>query len=221
MPMAMPPAIEEAMRQDILKILRDRILFLEYAPGQILNESLLAKDFGVSRSPLQKVLMRLEWEQLVRIIPRTGTMVTEIEFHKMIHVYRVRFEVEALVGRLAAEQITDRHLHEIDKLKDHCRQLLSQKNRRALVNVDFEFRKILYDAANNPVLTDWSQYLYHLTLRVWYSLLERTSWEEEVEGMLKEIEQTGETLARRNAEEAARVRRDFLNRYLERIRDKF
>lgn len=209
------------MRQDILKILRERILFLEYAPGQILNESLLAREFGVSRSPLQKVLVRLEWEGLVRIIPRTGTMVTEVEFHKMMHVYRVRFEVEALAGRLAAEQITESHLQKIGELRDHCRRLSGQKDRKALVNIDLEFRKILYDAANNPILTDWSQSLYNLTLRVWYSLLERTPWEEEVQGMLTELEQTHETLSRGNPEEAARVRRGFLNSYLERIRNKF
>jgi DNA-binding GntR family transcriptional regulator len=209
------------MNQDTLKIIRDRILFLEYAPGRILNEAILAGEFGVSKSPLSKVLNRLEWEQLVRIIPRTGTMVTEIEFHKMMHAYQVRLEVEALAGRLAAEQITDDHLHQIDKIREDCSQLFGQNNRKALVNIDFEFRKVLYDAANNPVLTDWSQYLYNLTLRVWYFLFERTSWDEEVQGLLVELERTHEALSRRDPQEAARLRRGFLNTYLERIRNKF
>ena len=209
------------MRQDILKAVRERILFLEYAPGQILNENALAKEFGVSRSPLRKVLARLEWEQLVRVIPRTGTMVTEIEFHKMMQVYQVRLEVEALVGRLAAEHITDHHLHEINAIRGECTRLFGQANRKALVNIDFEFRKILYDAANNPMLTDWSQHLYNLTLRVWYFLFERTNWEEEVQGLLTEIEQTHLALSRRDPEESAKLRRGFLNSYLERIRNKF
>lgn len=209
------------MKHDILRIIRDRILFLEYAPGQILNENILAREFGVSRSPLSKVLNRLEWEQLVRVIPRTGTMVTEIEFHKIMHVYQVRLEVEGLVGRLAAEHITDDHLHTIDKIREDCSHLFGQNNRKALVNIDFEFRKALYDAANNPVLTEWSQYLYNLTLRVWYFLFERTSWDEEVQGLLSEIERTHEALSKRDPQEAAGLRRGFLNSYLERIRNKF
>jgi DNA-binding FadR family transcriptional regulator len=52
---------------------------MEYTPGQILNEKVLAKEFGISRSSIKDVLYHLEWEQFVRVIPRTGSMVTEIE----------------------------------------------------------------------------------------------------------------------------------------------
>jgi DNA-binding GntR family transcriptional regulator len=68
------------MNPDIYREIKRRILFLEYEPGQILNENVLAREFGVSRTPMREVLYRLSWEQLARIIARTGTMVTQIEF---------------------------------------------------------------------------------------------------------------------------------------------
>ena len=40
--------------------LRDRICLLEYAPGTRLSEEALAAEFGVSRTPLRRVLGRLE-----------------------------------------------------------------------------------------------------------------------------------------------------------------
>ena len=93
------------MNKEIYSLLRDRILSMEYKPGEILNEQKLAKEFGVSRTPLREALTKLEWDKLVRVLPRIGSMVTEIEFQKMVNVFRIRFELEDLAGCLAAENI--------------------------------------------------------------------------------------------------------------------
>ena len=209
------------MNQEIYRTIKDRILFLEYKPGQILNEKTLAEEFGVSRTPLREVLSRLVWEQLARILPRSGTMVTEIEFQKMMHVFQIRFEIEELVGRLACEKITDNHMDNIDKIRKECSQLLDRKNRKGLVNIDFKFRDVLYDAANNPVLRDMSQYLYDLTLRLWYIISDRGDWAEEVQPLLDEIKQTYEALSRGNPKEVGKLRSEFLIRHFARIRIKF
>lgn len=209
------------MNREIYRTIKDRILFLEYNPGQILNENTLAEEFGVSRTPLREVLSRLEWEQLTRILPRTGTMVTEIEFQKMMHVFQIRFEIEGLVGKLAAEKITDDHLDKIDKIRQECSQLLHRRSRKDLVNIDIKFRDALYDAANNPTLRDISQYLYDLTLRLWYTISERGDWVEEVNPLLDEIEQTHKALSRRDSQEAGKLRREFLIKHFARIRSKF
>lgn len=209
------------MNREIYRTIKDRILFLEYNPGQILNENTLAEEFGVSRTPLREVLSRLEWEQLTRILPRTGTMVTEIEFQKMMHVFQIRFEIEGLVGRLAAEKITDDHLDKIDKIRQECSQLLHRRSRKDLLNIDIKFRDALYDAANNPTLRDISQYLYDLTLRLWYTISERGDWVEEVNPLLDEIEQTHKALSRRDSQEAGKLRREFLIKHFARIRSKF
>ena len=209
------------MNREIYRTIKDRILFLEYAPGQILNENALAEEFGVSRTPLREVLSRLEWEQLARILPRTGTLVTEIEFQKMMHVFQIRFEIEGLVGKLAAEKITDDHLEKIDKIRQECSQLLHHRSRKDLLNIDIKFRDALYDAANNPVLRDISKYLYDLTLRLWYTISERGDWAEEVRPLLDEIEQTHKALSRRNSQEAGKLRREFLIKHFARIRKKF
>ena len=209
------------MNHKIYRIIKDRILFLEYKPGQILNEKTLADEFGVSRTPLREVLSRLVWEQLVRILPRSGTMVTEIEFQKMMHVFQIRFEIEELVGRLACEKITDNHLDNIDKIQKEGSQLLDRKSRKALVNIDFKFRDVLYDAANNPVLRDISQYLYDLTLRLWYIISDRGDWAEEVQPLLDEIKQTHEALSKGNPQEVGKLRSEFLIKHFARIRMKF
>lgn len=209
------------MNQQIYQEILHRILFFEYVPGQILNENALANEFGLSRTPLREVLSRLEWEQLVKIIPRTGTIVAEIEFQQMMHVFQIRLELEDFAGRLAAQMATEVHLEEIEKIKKECVRLLEQRSQRNLVEMDFRFREVLYDAANNPVLRDMSRYLYHLTIRLSYILFERGDWTEGVEASLHEYEQVYGALAEKNSQEAGKMRRKWLRMHIERIKDKF
>lgn len=209
------------MDNKIYDTIRQRILFLEYPPGTILNEKVLAGEFGLSRSPIRDVLNALERTGLVRVIPRTGTLVSEIEFHKMMDVYRVRLEIEALVGHLAAEHITDEHLQEILRIAGECRDLFPERNRRKLIMIDMKFRQVLYEAANNPTLSEISQHLYDQTLRIWFNFLDRTDWNVEVQGMLDEILQTHEVLSSRQPSAAWTVRKSFLQNYLDRLKKKF
>ena len=209
------------MNLEIYNHIRDRILFLEYQSGQILNEKVLADEFGVSRTPLREVLYRLEWEQLVRILPRSGTMVTEIEFHKMMSVFQVRLEVEALAGRLAAELMTPDHLESLEQLERDCEALIDQRNLKGLAMIDFSLRRILYDAGNNPVLRDISNQLYNLTFRIWFVIMGRGDWTEEVLALANEIRAIRSILARRNPIEAGEARKSLLLRHVERIKRKF
>ena len=209
------------MNPDIYREIKRRILFLEYAPGQILNENVLAKEFGVSRTPMREVLYRLSWEELARIIPRTGTMVTEIEFQKMMHTYQTRLGVEGEVGRLCTEMATEAHLEQIRAIRRDCEGLAATRDPVALVSIDRRFRHVLYDAASNPVLQSVSDQLYTLTFRLWYTTLDKGDWEEEVGEVLDELSTTLSSIEARDAEKTARVRRDVLVRHFDRIRAKY
>jgi len=209
------------MNPDIYMEIKRRILFLEYAPGQILNENVLAREFGISRTPMREVLYRLSWEQLARIIPRTGTMVAEIEFHKVMHTYQTRLGIEGEVGRLCAELATDAHMADIRCIRRDCEALTDRKDPGALVAIDRRFRQVLHDAAGNPVLKTVSDHLYTLTFRMWYVTIDKGDWQEEVQAMLSEIDATLACMETKDAMETAGVRRNALVHHFDRIRAKY
>lgn len=209
------------MNPEIYREIKRRILFLEYAPGQILNESELAAAFGVSRTPMREVLYRLAWEELARIIPRTGTMVAQIEFQTMMHTYQARLGIEGEVGRLCAELATDDHLAELERIREACAVLAEDKTPLKLVEIDRRLRHVVHDAAGNPVLKSVSDQLYTLTFRLWYITLDKGDWQQEIVEMMEEIEATQAGMRNRDAEMTARVRRDSLVRHFDRIRSKY
>jgi len=209
------------MNIQIYETIRNRILYFEYPPGQILNEKVLAEEFGMSRTPIREVLNRLEYEQLVRVLPRTGTMISEIEVQKVMNVFKIRLEIEGLAGRWAAEQVTDDHLIEIEKLYHNCKKLNIQITQKELVNIDLKFRDIIYTTANNIILKQVSQYLYNLTIRLWiYIKKDKTDLGREWQAMMDEIKQTHEALSKRDPQVVEELRRRFLIMHIEGIKSK-
>ena len=208
------------MNIEIYKIIKSRILSLEYTPGSILNEKVLASEFGVSRTPLRNVLNQLESDKLIRVIPRTGILVAEIQFEQIMNTFQVRLGIEEMIGSLAAENITDEHCQLLSKLHSKCEKLFLVKDKFLLMSIDRDVRAILNDCTNNPVLRDISESLYDHTVRLWCVVLEKGGWEEEVQSVMDDIDQTLEVL---NGEKSklGELRRELLIQHIERIRTKF
>lgn len=209
------------MNKTIYQALRDRILYMAYPPGQILNEKMLGEEFGTSRSPVRNVLNRLEWEQLVRIIPRTGSMVTEIEFGKIMHVFQVRFECEVFENQLAGDRLNQSHLPMLADIKKRCDALLDNKERKSLAAVDTAIREMIHDAAGNPVLKEVSDRLYTQTFRLWYVVMDKGDWNEEVRCMAEEIDELSDLIRKGNTRHLGEVRRKRITNHFERLRQKF
>ncbi len=214
------------MNEQIYTVIKNRILFLEYAPGQILNENVLAKEFGVSRTPMRDVLNRLEWEKMARVIPRTGTMVNEIKFEHMMNIYRARFDIEGLAGNLAVEHISKIHLEGLIALTKRCKALMENNDReqdkKNLVNIDLEFREIIYDAVRNPVVTELCQSLYEQTFRLWFITLDNGDWPMEIKALVDEITSSHEAFSKKDSKMSfGEIKKKYLMNHFDRIKTKF
>ncbi len=219
------------MNPNIYETLRERIIFLDYAPGQILKEQSLATEFGVSRTPLRTVLARLEWEHLVKILPRTGIQVSELELNTITHVFQARLELEGVLGAMAAERFTPKLWDRLHGFTLKCDQLMGQHNPRELAQLDMDTKELFYNACDNPFLIEMSDRLYSLTFRLWYfnmKKMDHPSWDQEVV-FLKEDLVALETLLSPGAErdvkalarEVGQTRKDHLLKHLKRIRSTF
>jgi len=175
----------------------------------------------MSRSPIKDVLNHLEWEQFVRVIPRTGSMVTEIEFSKVMNIYQVRFEIETFEARLAGDKFSAKHIEKLKILYDNCTKLLHKENHKALTKIDTSLRDIIHDAAGNPVLAKVSDRLYWQTFRLWFTVLSTGGWHEEVTAVINELENFLESFSVGNIKKMDEIRKSQLTSHFERLRQKF
>lgn len=201
-----------------------RILYMQYAPGEIINETTLAKEFGTSRGPLREVLKQLEWKKLVLTMPRLGTQVTEIDFQKIIQVFQIRFDIESLAARLACENASREHIEAIGALIEQLHSSRAEDKQEAsisFIRIDFAFREILYDAAQNPILKEISDFLYHLTLRVNLLAYNKGDFKRCKPLFIKELEEFQKVFDSRDSTEAGNIRRRYLKEYLVGVKSLF
>ncbi len=212
------------MNIDIYNKLRHQIIYLTHEPGIILKEKELAKEFGVSRTPLRTVLFRLEWEHLVKILPRTGIQVMPLELNTITNVFQARLELEAVIGTMAAERFTKLHFNRLDELIIECEKLFDHKDPKTLAELDFGIKHLFYDAAGNPFLTEMSDRLYSLTFRLWYFnmlKMHNNEWNIEVESIKEDLISLSDLLKNEPPKHVGDARKEHLMKHLKRIRSKF
>lgn len=90
----------------------------EFAPGQKLSESELARRLGISRGPLREALGRLEGRLVMRT-PRLGVSVIDFNRADLEHLFLVREALEGMAARLAAERMTTSELGDLRALLAH------------------------------------------------------------------------------------------------------
>jgi DNA-binding GntR family transcriptional regulator len=104
--------------QHAYELIRQRILRLEIPPGADLDESMLIKILGVSRTPVREALIRLSADGLVALLPNRGARVTSIEINNM----RQYFEAIDLCQRAVTRWAAVRHdSGQLSVIEDHAR----------------------------------------------------------------------------------------------------
>jgi len=81
--------------------LRAMIVRGELAPGEKLNERVLAERLGISRTPLREAIKSLASEGLAELHPHRGACVAAIDANRLREVFVVLAALESLAGELA------------------------------------------------------------------------------------------------------------------------
>src|SRR5882757_227518 len=92
------------LSQPVYKKLKDMILTHELIPGQKIVQEKIAKQLGVSRTPLLKALQMLEYEMLVESVPRRGMFVKNMDWQEMVEVFDCRECLEGMAVKLLTEK---------------------------------------------------------------------------------------------------------------------
>jgi DNA-binding GntR family transcriptional regulator len=177
------------VNKEIYKELKKRIIYLDYKPKQVLNIKELAKEFGVSPMPIREVLILLETEKLVHIIPNNGIYVNDVGLQELKDVFEVRLFLIGLSGRLAAERIT---LEELNKLKELLEKIKQEKNRKKLIKLDAEFHDLVNYSTKNQTLTETLKRLRNQIGRLWFFAKENDAYSQKIpedfEALIKALE---------------------------------
>lgn len=103
----MTTLIVRNLADQLVDLVRDRIINGTVSPDQAIRQDALAAELGVSKIPLREALARLEQEGLVRSEVNRGYFVRSLGVDEAEEVYALRLRLEPATVALAAERATD------------------------------------------------------------------------------------------------------------------
>lgn len=137
--------IAEPIAPQMIQILRQAIMDMEFQPGQGLSENDIARRYGVSRQPVREAFIKLREAGLLQILPSRGTYVVKISVREVLNARFVREAVECSIVRSAAELIDAKG---IDRL-----QGILEEQRSAAAGTDYRGFQALDEAFHREIAT--------------------------------------------------------------------
>jgi DNA-binding GntR family transcriptional regulator len=167
--------------------IRDRICLLEYEPGARLAEEDLAREFGLSRTPIRRVLSRLESEGLVESRHGVGTFVTDVDIDNLAQVFQLRMELAELIGKLDPLPRSREDLERVGSIILRCDKLLGSPEAKAYARINMDFFQELAAMTGNQPLREISERLYYLTTRIWLKSVPHLNLPDEIIVFRREV----------------------------------
>ena len=96
-----------SINEKIYQLLRERIIFGEYAPGSRIEIKNLSQELNVSPQPVKEAIFRLAGEGFITIVPRRGTYVRQATLKDLVNMVEARILYETGAIDLAAGLIKE------------------------------------------------------------------------------------------------------------------
>ncbi|MBW1696563.1 MAG: GntR family transcriptional regulator [Deltaproteobacteria bacterium] len=202
------------MKKNICNILRERIVGLQYMPGEPLNEVKLSQEFNVSRTPIREALIRLSYEGLVTIIPNTGSRVSDLNIRDFQKLIELRLILETGAARLAAQNAEEKDLEELIALDAEI-GTVREDDVFGLIACDVRFHHVIEQATHNEyVIRDLS------VIRNQFMRIQKMISHKPVQ-MKADLPKVIHALRHRDADEMERLARKHVENFIARVREYF
>lgn len=157
-------------KDEAYKDLRYRIITHDLKPMESLNEKKLMDQYGLGRTPMREVLLQLQRDGLIQRFSRSGTIVSPVDIHTYKQNIEIRTVLEGLAGDLAAKNISAGQLKALEQILEQVSALekMESDHIKALMQCEFDFHNLVYEATHNPKLISILQELHGVSARFWH-----------------------------------------------------
>ncbi len=149
-PLTTPPSLD----QQVYETLLEAILSSKLEPGAPLVESVLARQLGVSKTPVRAALQRLEVELFVKQDKNYRYAVADFSVEDVYDVYLIRSRLEGLVVYLATPHLTPEDFEQASVLVANAEEALDNGDNQLCADLGRQFHRLLLNRVENEFLLD-------------------------------------------------------------------
>ncbi len=172
-PLAILPKVKEySIQKTVYQELQNAIVSGRIAPGQRLVTDDIARQMGVSRSPVREAIGRLEARGFINTKSNWGSVVNELSRANLEEILDLRLNLECQATKKAVVRVSEDTIQRL--LRAHEAYAIARRSNDAdmLLKHNREFHMLIYRDANSPVLLDIIKQLwdrvspyYHIMFR--------------------------------------------------------
>jgi DNA-binding GntR family transcriptional regulator len=155
--------VQPTLTEKSYHILREKLFRGEFKPGAQLVNRTLAKEIGVSMSPVREAINRLSQEGVVVQVPGAGAFVRQFSLRELEDIYIVREALEGCAAAEAAQNAAPRDIMAIESIWREWRGLVraignepeqtsSIEQASQWAEIDERFHRQLVGASGNELL---------------------------------------------------------------------
>lgn len=167
----------------VYQSLRKEILTLQLRPGDPLDETSLAKRFGISRSPVREALIKLAGDGLVLMLPNRSTLVAPFDLLLIPKYLDALSLLQRTTHHLAALQRSEKHLVIIKDAHRKFIETIEINATSTAIEANLEFHLAISEASCNPYFTAAYSKLLNEGVRMQHLHLEYMGWTPEEPGV--------------------------------------
>ena len=153
-----------SLANQVYQQIEKNILSGVYKAGEIISESKLSEELGVSRTPIREAIARLENDKLIGITP-SDTVVLGITDEDVADMFAVKRALEPMVVKMAAMNISDEDLAKLKEILDQQEFYQEKKNIEKVRNLDTQFHDIIYSASGSPIFQAVLSPIHHKLMK--------------------------------------------------------
>ena len=134
-------------------------------PGSQWSEVTLADKIELGRTPTREALQKLESQRLVRIAPRQGVFILEIDYQGQLKIIQARREIEHLIVVQAAQLASAAERVALKAVSVQLEELKGRKDMRTYLRLHFTLTRLLGAASRNIYAAEFYSTLQTLARR--------------------------------------------------------
>jgi len=206
---------KNSMSADLAEYIKQQILDGQLNPGDRIVETKVAKELGISQTPVREAIRQLSGEGIITIVPNKGPMVRQFDMKDVFEVYSLRSMLEGLAIRLAVQQASDEEIRKLSAFFEDMKRKLADDTVDSLLEESVHIHQSIVRLANHSRLAaSYDSITFSISLAG--RILGKVSTKQ------KEVDQHAElieALVRRDPDHAEKVMRQHILRSFNEFRE--
>lgn len=141
-----------SMSEELVLFIKQQILEGELKPGDRIIETKLAKELGISQTPVREAIRLLSGQGIITIVNNKGPIVRSLDMNDVFEIYSLRSAFESLAIRLAILHASKEDIHKLEDFYNEMTRKLHDDSVESLLKESLHIHQTIIQLSGHSRL---------------------------------------------------------------------